>query len=264
MPPVNYHNHTSYCGHADGTIDEYIEAAIALGIKEMGFSDHAPLPEKLRPGITMHPGETEPYIEEILSAQERFSGRINIRLGFEVDYPLFGTFDEKYFTDSRIDYLIGSCHFLEDWPFDHSDYIDEFDRRDINAVYSHYFDILKGLASSGLFDIVGHFDLVKKFGHRPEKNIAENVRNTARVMSRNQIAVEINTSGLIKPVGEIYPSYDIIKILFEENVPVTMGSDSHSPAEVGQGFKEASVMLKKAGYTKVSGFSKRKRYDLPL
>lgn len=264
MPLVNYHNHTSLCGHAVGTIGEYVEAARKLGISEIGFSDHAPIPEPIRGGITMAPEDTEGYIELVLSAKERYADKISVRLGFEVDYPLFGTFDEKYFSDPRIDYLAGSCHFLGDWAFDHEDFIGGFDKRDIDEIYGEYFGVLEKLAASRLFDFIGHFDLVKKFGHRPKGDFSASVRKVARIMSENGIAAEINTSGLIKPVREIYPSDEIIKILFEENVPITLGSDSHAPSQVGYGFDIAVEKLKRIGYTKISGFEKRIRYDVAL
>jgi histidinol-phosphatase (PHP family) len=76
--------------------------------------------------------------------------------------------------------------------------------------------------------------------------------------------VEINTSGLRKPVKEIYPSGDIVEIFFQENVPVTLGSDSHSPDDVCEGYPLAIEMLKKTGYRKISGFTKRKSHDIQL
>ena len=113
-------------------------------------------------------------------------------------------------------------------------------------------------------DIVGHFDLIKKFGNRSRSDMMPVVRRIIKKMSAYGIAAEINTSGLRKPVDEIYPSDEIINILFQENVPVTMGSDSHSPADVCSGYHQAIEKLKSAGYRKISGFTKRKRHELLL
>lgn len=265
MKLVNYHNHTSLCGHATGTTDEYILKAIESGISELGFADHAPLPEHIRDGITMTPDQTEIYISEILSKKELYKDRISIRLGFEVDYPLFETLDRLYLVDIRFDYLIGSCHFLGDWPFDHSDFVDEFGKRDINQIYKTYYTLLESLIDSNLFNIIGHFDLVKKFGHREDAgNSREALERIAVKMSRFGIAAEVNTSGLLKPVKEMYPSDEILKILFDKNVPVTMGADAHEPELVSYMLPEAAEKLKSIGYTKISGFEKRNRYDIPL
>lgn len=264
MLPENYHCHTHLCGHASGTVDDYILTAIKSGIAELGFSDHAPIPLPFREGITMDPGTVEHYIGLITEKKAEYSGRVQIRLGFEVDYPLWGEFDEGYFDDRRIDFLIGSCHFIDEWPFDHPAFVNEFDKRDIDEVYGDYYSILENLVDSGLFDIVGHFDLVKKFGHRPKKNHGAAVERIVKKISRKNMSVEINTSGLLKPVGEMYPSHDILKIFFENNVPITLGTDCHSPDLVDYGLQDAVMMIKKAGYDRVSGYSSRRRYDISL
>ncbi|HOW84041.1 MAG TPA: histidinol-phosphatase HisJ family protein [Spirochaetota bacterium] len=261
---INYHVHTSLCRHATGTIDEYIRAAADAGLHEIGFSDHAPIPLPMREGITMEPGEVESYIALVLASKEKYADSIDVRLGFEVDYPLFGTFDDKYFSDPRIDFITGSCHFIGSWAFDHPREIGEFEKRKIDDVYAEYYSILRAMAETGRFDIFGHFDLVKKFGHRPVKNFSAAIEGIARVMARAGTAAEINTSGLQKPVGEMYPSEDIVKILFDCNVPVTIGTDAHAPDNVAFNIAGAIGLLKKTGYRKISGFRSRKRYEIAI
>lgn len=264
MQLVDYHIHTELCEHASGTTDEYIEAAINIGLNEIGFSDHAPLPPGLREGITMTSDQTEQYISLIEGKREEYKGRIKVKVAFEVDFPLMDSFDRKYLSDPRLDYMIGSCHFLEDWAFDHPSNISEFDNRDINDVYRQYYKIIGQLARSRYFNIIGHLDLVKKFGHRPVDDLTGILEKLSMVLAENEITVEINTAGLRKPVEEIYPSDEILDILFRMNVPVTLGSDSHAPQEVGYSFEKAIKKAHKAGYRKISGFSKKKRYDIAI
>jgi len=261
---VDYHIHTYLCGHASGTPDDYINAAIDENLLEIGFSDHAPLPSGLREGITMLPEQTDFYINLIDQKRINYKDKIDIKLGFEVGYPIRESFDKKYLIDDKLDYLIGSCHFLGDWAFDNSEYVDEFANRDIDEIYSEYYSNIKDIALSGYFNIIGHFDLMKKFGHRPTMNFRKTIEELAKIISERDIAVEINTSGLRKPVREMYPSDEIIEILYGMNVPITLGSDSHSPDEVGYMFHQAIDKLKAIGYNKISGFYKRKRYDLAI
>jgi histidinol-phosphatase (PHP family) len=261
---VNYHNHTALCGHARGTLDEYINAAIEKGVVEFGFSDHAPVPEHLRAGITMSPHETEIYIGEVLNKKAEYAGRIDIKLGFEVEFPLFDTFDRNYLRDKRIDFIIGSVHYINGWEFDNPMHINGFEERSIDSIYIDYYGIIGSLAESGMCDIIGHFDLVKKFGHRPLSDMTGLIESIARRISGTDTVVEINTAGLLQPVAELYPSDEIIDILFRNNVAVTMGSDSHSPENVCYGYSIAIEKLKKAGYRKVSGFTGRKRHELNL
>jgi histidinol-phosphatase (PHP family) len=254
---VDFHSHTFLCGHATGTPDEYIQSAIKKGIRIYGFSDHAPLPERLRENVTMSPDQTEEYIAMIDAKKREYRDRISIRIGFEVDFPLWDSFDKKYLTDPRLDYLIGSCHLLGEWPVDHSAVKDEYITRGIDNVWEAYFDNLLACASSGLFNIIGHFDLAKKFGYRPSKDFSAKIREIARAAHRTNTAVELNTSGLRKLAKEIYPSESIVKILFEENTAVTLGSDSHTPDDVGADFDKAAAVLRKIGYTKIASFEKR-------
>jgi histidinol-phosphatase (PHP family) len=261
---VDYHMHTPLCGHASGNVEEYVGTAIAKGFRDIGFSDHAPMPEPIRKGLSMSPDEVEEYIRSVEILKNKFSTNINVRLGFEVDYPLFETFDSKYFADPRIDYVIGSCHFVDGWAFDHPAYIDGYNGRDIDELYGKYYSQVEGLVGSGIFDLVGHFDVIKKFGDRSKKSFKGEIEKIARTAAQKGVAVEINTNGVSHPVREIYPSDEIIAILFDCNVPVTFGSDAHSPDRVGFQFEVVVEKIMKAGYRKISGFSKRKRYDILL
>lgn len=261
---IDYHTHTSRCGHAYGTVEEYIQSALSKNIIEIGFSDHAPMPEAERDGYTMGAAEIEPYIASIEEMREFYRGKIGVRVGFEVDFPLLGSFPERYFSDGRIDYLIGSCHFIDGWAFDHPDYMDEYGKRDIDDIYGRYFSIMEALASSRIFDVVGHLEIVKKFRYRATRDFMPVVETIARALGAAGTAVEINTAGMDHPAGEMYPSDDIIRILFDCNVPVTLGSDAHRPEQVGRFLPEAAEKLARAGYRMISGFEKRHRYDIPL
>ncbi|HSV97323.1 MAG TPA: histidinol-phosphatase HisJ family protein [Spirochaetota bacterium] len=261
---ADYHTHTPLCGHAEGSPDDFIRAAVRAGLSEIGFSDHAPLPAGLREGITMLPEQVEEYLSLVEAARGRHGDAIVVRTAMEVDFPFHDSFDRRYLTDGRIDYLIGSCHFIDGWGFDNLDHLHGFDHRDIDSVYDDYFAILSSLIAAGAFNIVGHFDLVKKFGHRARADHSAMVRRIAGECAARDVAIEINTSGLRKPAGEMYPSGSILSILFDEGVPLALGSDAHNPDEVAYEFARAAEAARKAGYRSISGFSRRRRYDIPL
>ena len=116
--------------------------------------------------------------------------------------------------------------------------------------YSKLFDL----------DIVSHFDLPKKFNDLPnDKELVFNEAvKTLEVVKKKGVAMEINTSGLRKDVKEQYPSEEIIKKIFELDIPVLLGSDAHDPNEVGWEFKSTMSLLKKIGITQLAHFNKRK------
>lgn len=264
MGLVDYHMHTTRCGHATGTLEQYVRQALRVGLSEIGISDHAPLPDHLREGITMGPDDVEPYLSDLAGLRLHYQDTITIRTGLEVDFPVHPTFDMSLLSDPRIDYLIGSCHYLDEWAFDHPDHVDGFKHRNINDIYASYYSILGDLADSGMFQILGHMDLVKKFGHKPARDFTSEIEILAKKINRAGMAVEINTAGLLKPVGEIYPSPAILEILFRNDVPVTLGSDAHAPEHVGFAFDRAVKMIRSTGYRHISGFSQRERRDIPL
>ena len=146
------------------------------------------------------------------------------------------------------DYVIGSVHFLDGWGFDDPSQVGEFEGRDMDEVYRAYYAHLVEAAGSGAFTMLGHLDLVKKFGHRPVASMDAEIERVADEMARQGVVAEINTSGLHKPVAEIYPSDHILAILRRRGVAVTFGSDAHAPADVGRDLIAAVRAAAKAGF----------------
>lgn len=260
-PICDYHMHTPLCGHAEGTPAEYAAHALKAGLKEIGFSDHAPFVVKPLPGITMKMNELPQYHRMIEDVRKEFENRLTIRIGIEADFiPGYETKTRAILGAYPYDYVIGSVHFIKTWGFDNPEEREKWNERDINAVYRDYFELLRGCAQSGLYDIIAHPDLVKKFGHRPEADITPEIEQTAEVFKKAGVAVEINTSGRRKPVGEMYPSLRDLTIYCQNGVPLTFGSDAHKPEEVACDFDLAADLAKKAGYREYVMFEKRKIY----
>lgn len=154
---VDLHNHTTRCNHAKGSMDSYIRRAIELGVNIYGFSEHAPM--EFDSYYRLKFDEMSSYENDVLNLREKYKNDIQILLGYEVDY-LKGYIDQRVL-NSKVDYLIGSIHFLGEWGFDHPDYKDEYKNRDIDQIWQEYFDGIEAMAKTGYFDIVGHLDLIK-------------------------------------------------------------------------------------------------------
>lgn len=261
IPIVDYHMHTPLCGHAEGLPEEYAAHALQIGLEEIGFSDHAPFVVKELPGITMKREELPAYHRMIEEAREQFKGRLTILLGIEADFiPGYEDKTKAILEAYPYDYVIGSVHFIKDWGFDNPEEREKWKEQDVSDVYRDYHDLLRQAARSGLFDIMAHVDLVKKFGHRPTGDLTDDLRQTAKVFKDAGVVIEINTSGLRKPVGEIYPSLPNLKIYCQEGVPLTFGSDAHKPEEVGWDYGKAADLARQAGYKEYVMFKGRKIY----
>lgn len=265
---TDYHVHTYRCGHARGEMREYVKEARKKGLREIGFADHAPvywLPAEQRdPGLAMTEEQLSGYVAEVFRLREE-NPDINILLGVEADFiPGREAGLARMLSAHSFDYLIGSVHYIDGWGFDHPDTVDEYDRRDIEAVYRRYFELICRSAVSGLFDIIAHPDLIKKFGHRTEKPPVELYRQAARVFAKAGVCVEVNTAGLRYPAGEIYPAPEFLRWCRVEGVPAVTGSDSHAPEQVGSGFEQARELLLAAGYREVAVFRRRRREMVSL
>lgn len=247
---IDYHIHA--IGHEDRlhneeNILEYVKFARANKVKEIGFADH------------------DRYLYEKLDlnlykkVQEKVQD-IKIKVGLEIDYypdQISEILKKVNYFD--YDYLIGSVHYLGKWMFDSEEEKKEYKNWDHDKLYEKYISMVAKSARKDSYDILGHIDLIKIFGIKPVKNKAENIfAPYLKEIAKTGLVVEINTNGLNKPVKEIYPSYPIIKLLFENNIPITLSSDAHHPEEVGRDLDRARDLAIKAGYRKLPIFTKRK------
>jgi len=258
---TDYHWHTARCGHAAGAMEEYLARAAALGLEEVGFADHLPQyflpPARRDPELAMPDEELPRYVAAVRELQETRPG---LRLGIEADYV---PGREKELADILagypFDYVIGSVHHIDDWEFDHPDRQDPYGQSDLLDLYRRYFDLVARSAASGLFDIIAHPDLIKKFGFRPAADLTDLYRETARALARAEVCVEVNTAGLAYPAAEIYPAYGFLALCRGMGVPAALGSDAHAPRQVGRSFGQAVGLLQKAGYDRLAVFRRRER-----
>ena len=256
--PADYHMHTPLCHHATGEPAEYARHAIALGLTEIGFSDHSPMRQDNFDNWRMNVSQLDEYVETVRQAQKDFP-RLTIRLALEVDFlPGHEDWIRDLAGRHPWDYFIGSVHYVSDsWAIDDPQKLSEWKQRDAGAVWSAYFDRLTQAAASGLFEIIGHADLPKKFGHRPARDCAPLYKKFLAAARKSGCAIELNTAGLRKDCREIYPSREILALAFRQGVPVTFGSDAHAPEEVGMNFAEAVQLARSVGYTECRRFEQR-------
>ncbi|MDD4237415.1 MAG: histidinol-phosphatase HisJ family protein [Desulfotomaculaceae bacterium] len=262
MIPVDYHLHTSLCGHASGGIEDYLNQAVSKGIREVGFSDHFPLyflaPGETIPDYAMAENQLPLYVE--LVQQSARVSPLRVKLGIEVDYV--PGFEKKLAFELAaypFDYVTGSVHFIDGWGFDNPAEIGEYSKRELRLVYEQYFKLVQQAAMTGLFDVMAHPDLVKKFGFRPECDLTPLYEETARVFKKAGVCLEVNSAGLRYPAREIYPAPTLLAIFYQHAIPITLGSDAHNPEQVGAGLDEALRLVRSAGYKEITLFNRRNR-----
>ena len=263
--PADYHTHTPLCRHATGEPGELAAQAVRLGLREIGFSDHNPMPRDDFDNWRMKASELDDYVRNVERARQEHPGLL-IRLGLEVDYiPGYEDWIRNLAARYPWDYLIGSVHYVsEAWDIDNPAKISEWKRRDPMEVWTAYFDRLTMAVESGLFDIIGHADLCKKFAFYPDQDCTPLFTRFLEAARRRNVVVELNTAGLRKECRELYPSPRLLELMAQARIPITFGSDAHAPGEVGLNFAEAVHAAKQAGYSNWCRFAGRTRSEETL
>lgn len=257
--------HTPLCRHAVGEPVEYALRARELGIAEIGFSDHSPMARDDFDEWRMMDSELDEYVAKVRLAQRKVP-EVTIKLALEVDYiPGHEDWIRQLATRHPWDYFIGSVHYVSDtWDFDNPKKLSEWKKRDPFEVWSIYFERLTMAAASGLFEIIGHADLAKKFCFYPKEDCTPLFEKFLAVCAQKEVAIEINTAGLRKDCKEMYPSKKILEMAAAMGVQLTFGSDAHAPQEVGLNFAEALDAARRAGFARRLTFTGRKRTSHPI
>ncbi|HHV64773.1 MAG TPA: histidinol-phosphatase HisJ family protein [Peptococcaceae bacterium] len=248
--------HVHLLGHLDrkvtkAAVREFLNAAVEKGISYIGFADHDLYWEHFNFSLVRQVGEEYPELQ--------------VRIGLEVDYREDREEEIAAMLQAcPFDYVIGSVHQIGDWLFDYPEEEKNHHKRDADKLYKEYFAIVEKAAKSGLFDIIGHFDLIKLFGVRPQTDVRLLAAPALEAIKEAGLVVEVNTNGRYKPVQEFYPEYKLLELIKELGIPVTLGSDAHHPGAVGRDISEACLTLQSLGVKEINFFSGRKSIQLPL
>lgn len=263
---TSYHVHSTYSDGKTG-IREMVAGAVTQGIDELGISDHYVwLGNGDLPVWSMPLDALPRYLAEIGETAEEFGGELVVRKGLEADYdPATERELGEALRQFPFDYVIGSVHFLDGFPVDEdSDHWDMLSEAERNDMYRLYWDRIRLMAKSRLFDFAGHLDLYKKFGHRPTIDISGQVETALDAIAESGMAVEVNTAGLFLPAGEAYPSSAILPACHTRGIPILINSDAHKPADLLRGFDDGRRLARAAGYTHAAAFAQRSARSVPL
>ena len=254
---IDCHIHTGFCNHATGEPAAYVAAARAAGVSAMLFTEHAPLPEAFDPDghLSICDDDLEPYCATITTLAEE-NPDIEIGLGLEVDWlsdsPTYAADSIARGRAAGAAVFLGSVHLLGTWAFDDPNDMTGWDSRDVDDVWREYVDVWCEATASGLFDVMAHPDLPKKFGHRPTREPLREYERMAQAAAASGVLIEVSTAGLRKPVGELYPGPELLRAFAAAGVTATVGSDAHAPAEVGFAIPDAYAALVAAGHSRIA------------
>ncbi len=239
----DYHIHTKRCKHARGESYEYVETALQKGLNEIAFTDHIPLPNEFDLAHRMRENELENYCNDIFDLRKRYP-ELSILCGIEADYyEGFENYLDSILKQFPFDLVIMSVHFIKGWPAKNWVFSYHFPERTLSEIYSDYISALKKGIKTGLFDVMGHLDLIKSPDASLLANNSDEIQDLLDLIIESSMTVEINTSGMRKQIEDVYPNKELIKEIIGREIPITIGSDAHQPDQVGFYFDELAVQL---------------------
>ena len=261
---TDYHVHTPLCQHAQGWPVEMAARAVALGLSELGFADHNPMPEPFD-DWRMRREELPQYLAAVHTARE-LHPNLPIRLGLEVDFlDDCETWWDTLRDLADWDFWIGSVHYLPGGiEVDNPKYLSRYRDDDPEKIWCAYWKRYEECIRSRRFEFVAHPDLPKKFGFFPKGDLRRFYEPAIQALVDTGIAYEINTAGLRKDCRELYPAKAFVELACTAGVPVLINSDAHALGELGAGFHEAVELVSEAGYREVLRFERGRARAVPL
>ena len=272
---VNYHLHNRYSSDGRGSTEEVCERAYDLGFEEICFTNHAESLADEGDGWVLDLVEARQRFEQLQHELERLQPEypdMRILLGAEFEYREEWVETLDALLDSvDFDMIVGSVHVVDGQPISGGSSVNKyFSDKDVTEAYGRYFEVLAEMIAWGGFDVVGHFDLVKRFGVKHygpcdmtqfEDQIVDLLEETVE----KGLGIEVNTSGVVQAPAEPYPGPDILRLAADARVAtVTVGSDSHVPTSLEQGIDVGMDLLRQAGFNEITLFSHRIRKNVPL
>ncbi|MHA2026644.1 MAG: histidinol-phosphatase [Candidatus Thorarchaeota archaeon] len=271
----DYHIHPNYSIDAEGEVEEFCQAALKAGLKEIAFTTHFDTDRVADDCYVNVKGKRvdisssvwfEDYEATIRSAGDKFEeSGLEVLLGVEVDcFPEIETSLPERFFSTDFDFILGSVHLIDHIAISASDRAEEVLRKySLEDLGEKYFSIMLDSIDLGLFDVLAHIDLYRRFGESIYGDAIHDlwkphISELAAKMKRQSVGFEVNTSSLRRGMNQPMPEERIIHALRKEGVEtVTVGSDAHAPQDVGKGIDQALEMIRLAGFKGPSTFRKR-------
>ncbi len=268
---VDYHVHSRFSPDARSSLSDCCEAAAQRELCEVGFSEHVTALDRRSPAFL----ERLIAYEADLDLCKSMYPSIEIRFGLEVDFTPVDVERTRCWLEAleeqlsgRLDFVIGAVHEVRGRSLIYPDSVRSLlSESGQEGLLRDYFELELQAASSGLFDIVAHPDLAMKFAGEllsiDKTVVAALARKFLEELLARQVALEINTKGLIHPGRDLHPSKHLLELYFRiarqmKRVPiVTVGSDAHDAERVGVDIHTALSTIREAGGSSIASFRRR-------
>lgn len=266
--PVDNHNHSVQSPDGENTVKEMIEKAVELGIKHYTITDHLEI-NKFYDKEFLYENPVKESSIILPQLIEEYKDRIDVHYGIELGQPLHNmALTERMLNTYPYEFIIGSCHMVKGW--DDFYYLD-YEKTDPHYLLGLYFNELLEMAEWGKFDVLGHLTYPLRyiqgdFGIKINMEQYDDIiAKIFRTLIKNNMGIEINTSGLREKIGVTLPDELYIRMYRELGGEIiTVGSDAHCTANLGKGIAEGIQIAKKCGFDKIYYYSHRKPVSIGI
>ena len=251
------HIHSDNSFDAESSVNEICKKAIDLGLGTIAITDHCEA-EFIDKGEDCEFGSFDKLIPQSIAdtaqAIEDYKGKLRILRGLELGEPMHDPEQTKKALEyGDFDFILASVHNLR--GRDDFYYMD-FDSVDIDQILNEYFDELAETASFEHFDSLAHLTyplryIFERKGFLPDLSLySDKIDKIFNILIKNNKALEINVSGLFKPMKQTLPDLPLIKRFHDLGGKyITIGTDAHNAKDVGKGIELGFEVAKNAGFT---------------
>jgi histidinol-phosphatase (PHP family) len=262
MAHSDFHVHPDFSTDAVGSVDQFCEKALELKLEAICFTthyDYNPALDKIS-GYWRYRGEkvqltdkvVAAYLDEIEAAKIKFEGSgLAVYSGIEIDYtPGSEREAERLRSLFEFDFVLGSVHCVNGYDISEEDQAEEyFTRRTIDQTADEYIALLEQAAECRFFDALGHLDYFARYCRKYYGESVDNIEidkyeSLFEILKKNNIGIEINTSPYKRGETGFHPSIKVLEQAIDSGVIISsVGSDCHSPEQLGMGVNEAYRFL---------------------
>lgn len=255
----DYHVHSEFSGDSIEKLENIINRAKEIGLKELAITDHYDFDMKNTPDFMVN---LEKYVPKILDLKEIHKKEIDIKLGLEFGMQKhLGELGKNIINKYPFDYVLSSVHSIETIDVSLPEF---FKNKSPEEAHGKYFQaVLDCINAYDDFSVCSHLDFITRYGGEKFKNldykkhwdIIETILN--RIIEKNK-GIEINTSGFRYGENRFYPCEDIVKRYFQLGGEIiTIGSDAHKAKDIAMNFKEVYDFLESINVKYISSFDRR-------
>ena len=279
---IDYHMHFEYGDYDINWVQGFFDAAKRRGIDEIGITEHShTFPEFKQLYYDdlilddsfvgkfqqkwLKKNKFKHTLDDYFNFMTQLKLNHNVKIGIEVCNFQDQSAAKKILDNYSFDYIIGSVHFLKGWAYDSSEIKDEWNNHDLHEIYEWYTQEVEKLASSQIYDVLGHPFNIRLFKNIPAFDVTNYLERVAQALKSAHMAVDVNTGTRYRyPIQEISPYPDFMKIAADYELPIIISSDAHKPEDCGNFCDEAVDYVKRFGYKQALTFNKRQRKLIDL